>query len=251
MKESSPQEIEQVKKELAHAENIVVFTGAGLSTGSGIPDFRGPQGVWKTRRPVVLQEFLSSHEARMEYWDYKQEGYQAFKAARPNEAHRALAQLEEDGRLRGLVTQNVDGLHSLAGTSEDKLIELHGTNRKVRCLDCGDETEPEEVFRQFEASKSPPICSHCGGWLKPATISFGQQLVEEDLKAAFRWARDCDFMVSLGSTLSVQPAASIPLAAVDNAAPYLVVNRGQTEHDELARYRLEGDLLEIVPALFS
>ena len=242
-------DFERVRTALAGAQKILVFTGAGISTGSGIPDFRGPQGVWKKRKPVTIDAFLTTEEARHEYWDYKLEGYQAFQQARPNAAHRALVTLQEQDRLAGLVTQNVDGLHSLAGIKDENLIEIHGTNRKIRCLTCQRETDPPAAFAHFQETGKAPSCEECGGWLKPATISFGQRLVDEDLERGFEWAKECDFAVSLGSTLSVYPAASVPSMAAGHGKPYLIINQGKTDQDHLATFRLEGDLVELVPRL--
>lgn len=233
---------------LGDARRILVFTGAGISTGSGIPDFRGPQGVWKRRSPVYIQDFLASEESRIEYWDYKLEGYAGFLAARPNAAHLALADLERQGRLEALVTQNIDGLHVLAGNTPGKVLELHGTNRLVSCLSCGLELDPAGPFETFEKTRQPPRCA-CGGWLKPATISFGQALPEALLERAFEHARRCDLVMSLGSTLQVEPASSVPASAAGRGVPYLVVNQGATAHDHLATTRLEGDLCELLPGL--
>lgn len=232
-------------------KRILVFTGAGMSTGSGIPDFRGPQGVWKKRSPVYIQDFLASEESRVEYWDYKLEGYAGFLAARPNAAHLALVELEKQGRLEALVTQNIDGLHVIAGNSPSLVLELHGTNRLVSCLGCGLEMDPAEPFAEFERTRKPPVCSACGGWLKPATISFGQALPEDLLERAFSYAATCDGVLSLGSTLQVEPAASVPAAAARRGVPYIVVNQGATAHDHLATERLEGDLCEVLPALLQ
>lgn len=232
-------------------KRILVFTGAGMSTGSGIPDFRGPQGVWKKRSPVYIQDFLASEEARVEYWDYKLEGYAGFLAARPNAAHVALVELERQGRLEALVTQNIDGLHVIAGNSPAKVLELHGTNRLVSCLTCGVEEDPARSFAEFERTRKPPVCPACGGWLKPATISFGQALPEALLERAFDHASQCDLVLSLGSTLQVEPAASVPAAAARRGVPYVIVNQGPTAHDRLATERLEGDLCEVLPALLQ
>jgi NAD-dependent protein deacetylase/lipoamidase len=243
--------LNEAAKAIAAANKILVFTGAGMSTGSGIADFRGPQGVWKRRQPVYIDDFLARHEARLEYWDYKREGYASFKAAQPNQGHLALVHLEKAGRLCGLVTQNVDGLHSIAGNSDDKVVEIHGTNRKVACLSCTHSEDPGRAFEEFDRTLQPPKCPACGGWLKPATISFGQALRQEDLEKAAGWAQGCDFVMSLGSTLSVHPAASIPLMAQQNGSPYLVINRGATDHDSVADFRLEGELTELLPSLLA
>ncbi len=166
-------------KELAtllnSAHNVLVFTGAGMSTGSGIPDFRGAKGLWHRIRPVYFDEFMNSHEARLRHWQYKLDGWRDFRDARPSAAHEALYELDRMGRLDGLVTQNIDGLHQLAGHPEEKVIELHGTNRKVECVACQEIFEPDPLFEQFGETGEPPLC-RCGGFLKPATISFGQAM---------------------------------------------------------------------------
>lgn len=235
---------------LGEARAILVFTGAGVSTGSGIPDFRGPGGVWSRRQPVYYQEFLASEASRIEHWDFKLEGWAAFRDARPNAAHRAIARLERAGRLRLLVTQNIDGLHARAGTTPERLVEIHGTNLEVECLGCGARSDPEPVFDEFARTRRPPVCEGCGGHLKPATISFGQSLREEDLVRASRGALEADLVLALGSTLSVHPAASVPLEAARMGVPYVIINRGETEHDSLhslVTLRLEGDVVEILP----
>lgn len=242
--------LEKAKRLLRGARRVLVFTGAGISTGSGIPDFRGPQGVWTRRRPVYFQAFLESEEARVEHWDFKLEGWEAFKQARPNAAHLALPALERAGRLELLATQNIDGLHHAAGHALENVVELHGTNRLVECLGCGARTDPEPAFAEFRRTRRCPRCA-CGGLLKTATISFGQTLRPEVLERAFAAARACDLALAVGSTLSVQPAAGVPLAARKRGAPYIVLNRGATDHDAWATVRLEGDAVELLPRLLG
>jgi len=234
---------------LEAAHRVLVFTGAGISTGSGIPDYRGPQGVWKTRQPVYYQDFLSSHEARVEYWDFKLESWAAFRDAKPNAVHHAVAALERASRLELVVTQNIDGLHAAAGTSAGRLVELHGTDRQVECQKCHGRSEPGPHYETFRGTREPPLCEACGGLLKPATISFGQSLREEDLERSVDGARAADLVLALGSTLAVQPAAQIPLIAVQRGVPYVIINRGETEHDILPQVtlRLEGDVGQILP----
>ena len=233
---------------LREAERILVFTGAGVSTGSGIKDFRGPQGVWKTREPVYFDDFMSSDSARVEYWDQKLEAWPSFRDAEPNAAHRAVAALEQADKICAVLTQNIDGLHASAGTSPEKLVEIHGTNRQVQCVSCGERTDPEGHMESFAKTRKGPLC-HCGGYLKPATISFGQSLRPEDLQRASAAAAACDLVVALGSTLSVHPAASFPLAAAERGASYVIINRGETEHDShpAVTLRLEGDVVELFP----
>lgn len=230
------------------ASRVLVFTGAGVSTGSGIPDFRGPQGVWKKRRPVYFDDFLSSEEARTEHWDYKLEGWEVFRSARPNAAHLALAGLERLGKLEALVTQNIDGLHQDAGSSPEKVIELHGTNRLVECLSCGKRSDPEPAFAEFRRTRRCPRCpGACGGLLKTATVSFGQAMPRGPLDSAVAAADRADLVVAVGSTLSVEPASSVPLGAASRGVPYVIINRGPTAHDRSATLRLEGDAAEILP----
>ena len=233
---------------LRAGKKILVFTGAGISTGSGIPDFRGPEGVWKRRQPVYYHDFMRSEAARVEHWDFKLEGWPGFREARPNGTHEAIVRLERAGKLEAVVTQNIDGLHARAGTSAERLVELHGTNCLVECQSCGRVSDPEPHFEYFRKTRRPPVCE-CGGWLKPATISFGQNLRNEDLERAQEAATEADLVVALGSTLSVYPAANIPLIAAGRGAPYVVINRGPTEQDELPEVtlRLDGDVGEVFP----
>ena len=239
---------EQLAQWVKHAQRILVFTGAGISTGSGIPDFRGPDGVWKRRQPVYYSDFMSSEAARIEHWDFKLEGWEGFKHAKPNPAHRAIARLEAAGKVEAVLTQNIDGLHAKAGTSQGKLIELHGTNLEVECQSCGKRFDPDPHFEFFRKTRKPPTCP-CGGFLKPATISFGQNLRPADLESAHRAAEATDCVLALGSTLSVHPAADIPLLAAHRGIPYIIINRGPTDHDHLPEVslRIEGDVVEILP----
>mgnify|MGYP001824313652 CR=1 FL=1 len=241
--------IQHFARELADHDRILVFTGAGISTASGIPDYRGPQGVWKTRQPVYYQDFMTSEAARREYWQQKTEDRADFGAAEPNAVHRAIVALEKAGRVEMVVTQNVDGLHRAAGTSEDRLIEIHGTNALIECQSCADRSDPDPHHAKFAETDEPPTCA-CGGYLKPATISFGQNLRSADLLGAFEAAEHCDLVVALGSTLSVTPAADIPLRAAQRGVPYVVVNRGETAHDGygIITLRLEADVGEVFPA---
>ncbi len=233
---------------LRASKKALIFTGAGISTGSGIPDFRGPQGVWTRRQPVYFHDFMMSEAARIEHWDYKLEGRDAFRDARPNAVHHAIVALEKAGKLRSVITQNIDGLHGLAGASAERLVELHGTNALVECQSCHWRGDPEPHFEYFRLNRKPPLCQ-CGGFLKPATISFGQNLSSIELERAGQAAIDADLVVALGSTLSVYPAASFPLMAAQQGAPYIVINRGATDHDRqrCVTLRLEGEVGEIFP----
>ena len=226
----------------------MIFTGAGISTGSGIPDFRGPNGVWTRRKPVYYQDFMTSETARMEHWDYKLEAWPAFRAARPNAVHKAIVELENAGKVEAILTQNIDGLHAFAGSKREYLIELHGTNLLVECQTCHWRGDPEPSFEFFRIHRKPPVCD-CGGYLKPATISFGQNLDAVTLKRASEAARNADLVVALGSTLSVHPAASFPLLAAKRGIRYVIVNRGATDQDDqpCVSLRLEGEVTAIFP----
>lgn len=233
---------------IKNAQKILIFTGAGISTASGIPDFRGPNGVWKTRQPVYYQDFMASEEARKEAWDQKLESWESFKNARPNAVHRAIVDLEIANKVECVVTQNIDGLHAKAGTSSTRLVELHGTNAEIECQTCGERSAPEQHYHFFMATGKPPVCS-CGGYLKTATISFGQNLREQDLQRATIAAHNADLAISLGSTLSVYPAATFPLFVAERGHPYIIINQGETDHDTCTdlTLRLEGDITNIFP----
>lgn len=234
---------------LRASQRTLIFTGAGISTGSGIPDFRGPQGVWKRRQPVYYQDFMNSEAARLEHWEYKLEGWEGFRHARPNAVHEAIVQLERAGKLLKVVTQNIDGLHTLAGTSPERLVELHGTNTLVECQTCRQRDQPDLHFEAFRRDRKPPLCSACGGFLKPATISFGQDLDPRVLARAHAAALQTDLVVALGSTLSVYPAAGFPLLAARRGVPYVIINRGETDHDAepSVSLRLEGEVGALFP----
>jgi NAD-dependent deacetylase len=234
---------------IRRAKRVLVFTGAGISTGSGIPDFRGPQGLWRKRQPVYYEDFMTSEAARIEHWDFKLECWESFRDAQPNAAHHAVLRLEQAGKLLIVVTQNIDGLHQRAGTSPAKLVEIHGTNLEVECQNCRQRSPPEPHYESFRRMRRPPRCG-CGGFLKPATISFGQPLRPEDMARAEAAAVQADLVIALGSTLSVYPAAAIPLLAAKAGASYVIVNSGPTDHDGLSQVslRIEGDVTVAFPA---
>ena len=230
------------------SSRILVFTGAGISTPSGIPAFRGTGGIWTTKKPVYYQDFMAMESARVEYWQYKLELWEEHGDARPNAIHEAIVHLEQSGRVAMVVTQNVDGLHRAARTSEELLVEVHGTGSLVECQSCGHRESPEASFEAFKKEGKCPRC-HCGGYLKPATISFGQSLREDDLNRAFGAAESCDLVLALGSTLSVSPANSIPMIAARSGVPYVIINRDETDHDHLPQVtlRLFDNLEDVFP----
>ncbi|HEY0791218.1 MAG TPA: Sir2 family NAD-dependent protein deacetylase [Chthoniobacterales bacterium] len=243
-------EFSRLVEYLRAARRALVFTGAGVSTGSGIPDFRGPQGLWtRGQQPVYYQEFMTSEAARIRHWEYKLGQWQTLARAKPNAAHAAIVRIEKHDQLAAVITQNIDGLHALAGTSPDFLVELHGTNALVSCQTCGERSHPGPHFAFFEESRQPPTCS-CGGFLKPATISFGQALDGRELARAHQATERADLVIALGSTLSVQPAASFPLRAALTGVPYVIINQGATDHDRLpcVSLRLEADVGDVFPA---
>lgn len=243
-------EIREAARLAAASKKTLVFTGAGISTASGIPDFRGPGGEWTKREPVLFHEFEASHDSRVAYWRYKSEGFDAFRAAKPNAAHLALAAFEKTGRLWALVTQNIDNLHRLAGTSNGLLVELHGSGLYAECLDCMEWVSMEEAIGSFRRSGEPPACK-CGGFLKPGVVMFGESMPQGELMKAFAKAASADLVVSIGSTLQVQPASSVPARAREAGAKYIIVNRGPTAHDRIADIRIEGDAASVVPEIFG
>jgi NAD-dependent deacetylase len=238
-------QIDELTRLLRASEGMLIFTGAGISTQSGIPDYRGPQGVWKTRQPVYFNEFLADEDKRIEYWEFKLESWEQFRAARPNATHAAIADLEARGRVQAVVTQNIDGLHQEAGSKN--VIEMHGTDRLVSCLECHARYETTPWMEWFAEHRTTPRCPTCNGLLKSATISFGQNLDPTVLEEATAAASKADLALALGSTLSVNPAAMIPLITAKNGAPYVIINRGETEHDPMATLRLDADVTEVLP----
>ena len=223
---------QQIARYLSESRRVVAFTGAGISTESGVADFRSPGGVWSKYQPVMFQDFLASAEARRQYWRMKKEGYWEMRRARPNAGHRALARLEAAGKLVAVITQNIDGLHQDAGSR--RVVELHGTSRSVVCLQCAARFDPDAIQAQLESGEEIPLCDRCGGPVKPATVSFGQVLPEEVLSEAFQLATSADLMLAIGSSLVVEPAASLPLQAKRNGARLVILNKTETPLDPIA-----------------
>lgn len=233
------------------AEAITALTGAGVSTGSGIPDYRGPNGVW-TKDPSAaalstIDNYVSDPEVRKRAWLARRD-HSAWEA-QPGAAHRALVSLERAGKLRAIVTQNIDELHQRAGNSPEKVVEVHGTMFGVDCLNCGRRTSMAGELERVAAGEEDPACPACGGMLKSATISFGQALRPEVMDAAARAARDCDLFIAAGSSLTVQPAAGLCLEAVENGARLIVVNGAETPYDRVADGVLTGRVEAELPKL--
>jgi len=224
--------IAHVTSLLRNARHAVALTGAGLSTESGIPDFRGPGGVWERFRPVLYEEFLADHEARKEHWRYKLATVPAMLAAVPNAAHVALAQLETAGYLHAVITQNIDGLHQRAGSH--RVLELHGSNLEALCLRCDRRVRIEEALAALEAGAEVPRCVQCGGWLKPATVSFGQALPADVLAEATALVRRSDVLLALGSSLLVTPAAALAGLVKQSGGALVIINLTATPYDGIA-----------------
>lgn len=239
---------QQVARWLVDAQRAVAFTGAGISTESGIPDFRSPGGVWSQSRPVYFDEFLASSEARYEYWRQKSVAHRDFANSQPNAGHRVLAAWERAGRLIGVITQNIDGLHQLAGSQQ--ILELHGTARQIGCLDCDARFEADAMVASFLAEDRVPRCPNCSrDRLKHATISFGQQLDSRVLNGAERWASETDLMFAIGSSLVVYPAAEIPQIAKQAGARLIIINRDPTPLDAAADVVFRAGIGETLSAI--
>jgi len=236
--------VQEFAQKLKNSHKIVFFTGAGISTESGVPDFRSPGGIWSKYQPVYFDEFCSSGEARKRYWQMKKELYDLYKDVQPNLGHKAVARFEKSGNLLGVITQNIDGLHQMGGVSESKVIELHGTDRKIGCLDCGKLFSPDPIFQSLHDDFEPPCCEDCSGFLKSATISFGQPMPQHAMDRATHWTRASDCFVVLGSSLQVEPAASFPAMAHQANICLAIVNNDPTPLDEIADFVYHGKISE-------
>jgi NAD-dependent deacetylase len=232
------------------ARAMNAFTGAGISTESGIPDYRGPGGVWERNAPPTLSDFRENAETRRQYWAERRERYPVLRDTEPNAGHLALARLQSAGRLSHVITQNIDGLHQKAGSDPERTIELHGTAHRVRCLDCGAAWPAEQIQGRLEL-ESLPSCEICGGMLRAATVLFGQAMPEEALRSAFAVARESDLMLVVGSSLVVQPAARVPEVAVASGARLAIVNNEPTPLDRLADVIVRGSAGATLGALVA
>jgi NAD-dependent deacetylase len=247
------QQIEQARAWVAAAERIVVLTGAGISTESGIRDFRGPDGLWtknpQAERTATLSHYMSEPDTRRQAWRNRLD--MVGRAAEPNAGHRALVELERRGTLDTLVTQNVDGLHHAAGSDPERIVEVHGNIREVVCMSCGDRAPMQAALDRVRAGEDDPPCRDCGGILKSATISFGQNLVPEDLMRADAAARRCDLLLAIGSTLAVYPVADMVPVAKAAGARVVIINGEPTGMDPLADLVLQGRIGEILPQIIK
>ncbi|GAB3567275.1 NAD-dependent protein deacetylase [Amycolatopsis endophytica] len=246
-------ELDHARRLVDGASRIVALTGAGISTESGIPDFRGPQGVW-TKNPAAeklshIDDYVASREVRELSWQARLDhpGWWAH----PNSAHLALVELERQGRLEAILTQNIDGLHQKAGSGEHRVVELHGTMADTLCLSCDDRRDMQETLDRVRAGESDPECEICGGILKSATVSFGQMLDPVVIERAQAAAVSCDLMLALGSSLTVHPAAGLVEIAAGAGAPVIIANASETPYDDLATVVVRDPLGEVLPSLVS
>ncbi len=227
---------------LAASKRAVVFTGAGISTESGIPDFRSPGGVWDKFKPVMYQDFVASDAAKREYWRQRFSREGAMLKAEPNRGHRAVEKLVRSGKVSAIITQNIDGLHQRSGVPEDRIIELHGNSTYASCLDCAARYEISPIRDAFLKDETLPLCNHCGGAVKTATISFGQSMPEDAMRLAQIETLQCDLFLAIGSSLVVYPAAGFPLMAKDHGARLVILTRDPTDLDRHADLVLNDEI---------
>lgn len=239
---------ERLARLIGAAQRVVVFTGAGISTESGIPDFRSPGGIWTKMMPIDFDEFVRSPEARRESWRRRFEMESTWNSVKPNAGHGAVAELVRRGKVTHVITQNIDNLHQDSGVPEERVIELHGNTRYAKCLTCGARVEIADIRAHYDRHGEPPDCKFCGGIVKTATISFGQAMPDDEMDRAKRATFACDLMLVLGSSLVVYPAAGFPLLAKRNGARYAIVNREETEQDPVADLVLHDGIGAVMTA---
>ena len=236
--------IARLQELVEESEMIVPFTGAGISTECGIPDFRSPGGLWTRNRPIAFDEFVASPEARDESWRRRFAMEATFAAAKPGRGHRALASLYKAGKIPAIITQNIDNLHQVSGFKADDVVELHGNTTYARCIGCGQAYDLPWVKARFEASGSAPDCTVCDDPVKTATISFGQAMPEDAMRRATELAQNCDLFLAIGSSLVVWPAAGFPLMARNCGARLVIINKEPTEQDDVADLVIRHDIGE-------
>jgi NAD-dependent deacetylase len=242
-------DVVDVRALIQRSKKITVLTGAGISTESGISDFRSPGGIWSRYKIVTIQEFTSSLEKRKYYWRLKTETVPQMLETEPNPAHYALGRLDRQGTLFWLLTQNIDGLHERGGVSPERIVNLHGTNSEAICLSCKKIYEILPLLERVKQGDEDPRCDVCNGLLKPNTVSFGQSLNPEHLAIADRASRECDLFMALGSSLVVSPACNFVDVAYNSRSPIIIINRDETPYDGIAAYKLTNSLAEILPEL--
>lgn len=242
------EKISLIARKIAEGGKNIIFTGAGISTESGIPDYRSKGGIWDKFRPVYFDEFMSSRESRIKYWQRKSELYNDLTKAKPNPAHKSVSRLYQMGLIETIITQNIDGLHQLAGIPDEQVIELHGNTRRVRCMHCGNTSSIHDAQKRIESGDPAPECA-CGGYLKPDTISFGQAMPEPEVKRALKLSMECDCFIVIGSTLLVQPASLMPQYAKQGRAFLAIINLSETPLDNQADAVIEGMAGEVLPKI--
>jgi NAD-dependent protein deacetylase/lipoamidase len=236
---------------MRETERIVALTGAGISTESGIPDFRSPGSLWQQVPPVSYQDFISKPEARQQYWQIRRNLSAQVLTARPNAAHMALVDLERKRRLLGIVTQNFDGLHHDAGNNAEHIVEMHGTSRAAACTHCGQSSSIQDLQQRIDAGEIDPLCPDCGGFLKAATILFGQRVPDAELTRARELTLSCDLFLVVGSSLKVTPAASLPRLALKNDVPLIIINLEPTPLDDYAEIVIHEKAGVVLPQIVS
>ncbi len=231
---------------LSESSNTVVFTGAGISTESGIPDFRSPTGIWTKNKPIEFKDFLSSEEIRVEFWKRKFAVDLTISKAKPNAGHMVISELNHIGKVSKIITQNIDNLHQISGVPEENVIELHGNTTFAKCLDCDLRYELNSIKKLFEQTNKPPYCKKCSGIIKTATISFGQSMPKEEMLKAEKASLSCDLFIAIGSSLQVYPAASFPLVAKKNGSKLVILNREGTDLDKYADLVIHDEIGEFL-----
>ena len=239
----------EFQKLLDENEKIVFFTGAGISTESGIPDFRGPKGIWKTTQPIYFQDFIASEEKRLESWERKFSSDGTFASASPNIGHLKISEIMQKKQKAHLITQNVDNLHQDSGVDNSRITELHGNATYAKCLECHLRYELDVLRDNFLKNKIPPICDICGGFIKTATISFGQPMPEEEMRIAQEKTLTCDLFISIGTSLLVFPAAGFPQLAKEVGAKLVIINNQPTDFDHIADLVLSEQIGEVFSAI--
>ena len=234
-----------LNKLISQSEALVFFTGAGISTNSGIPDFRGPKGIWKTSQPIYFQDFVNSEEKRIESWERKFSNELNINKAKPNQGHQKIAEIMKKKDLSHLITQNVDNLHQESGVSDKQITELHGNATYAKCLDCNLRYDLAELKETFLSTKKPPLCSVCNGLIKTATISFGQAMPEEEMVIAQKKSISCDLFISIGTSLAVFPAADLPVLAKETGSKLVIINNEPTQMDHIADLVINRDISEV------
>jgi NAD-dependent deacetylase len=233
--------IADLRELIADSRHAVIFTGAGISTESGIPDFRSPGGIWTKNQPIQFQDFMASEDARRETWRRKIETDKVMLQAKPNKGHLAIAKLMHRGTVQHLITQNIDGLHQMGGAPAERVIELHGNATYASCVTCGERFELEPIKQVFSSDGTLPVCD-CGAPVKTATISFGQQMPQEPMRRANEAANTCDLFIAVGSSLVVYPAAGFPLIAKNAGAALVIINRDPTDQDQFADLVINAEI---------